>query len=135
MAGIIISRRPTPATFEERRERLLERLADRRWRAETGGTSIDGVAIATDEKSITFLTAGYIRAKEDPGYTIRWKIAPGQFFTLDAETIIAMATLASAHVQACFDNEDAITAQILAAEDDAALAAIDIETGWPSQEE
>lgn len=44
---------------------------------------------------------------------------------------IAIGDAVTAHIQGCFANEAALTAAILAAGDVAALAAIDIESGWP----
>ena len=88
--------------------------------------------MATDRTTQAKITAAYVKASADPGYAIAaWKFAPGLFAPLDAATIIAAADTMEAHVQACFANEAAITAQILAAETPEDLAAIDIEQGWP----
>lgn len=66
----------------------------------------------------------------DPGYLVQSKTAAG-FITLDAMTVIGLAQAIRAHVQACFDNEAALSAAIDAAEDHDALESIDVEAGWP----
>lgn len=105
----------------------LDALASRRWQAEIGGITVPQVP--TDHTTRATLTAAYVKAKENPAYTVRWKAGPGVFVTLDADTIIAMADAVAAHVQACFDREDELSAAILAAEDP---ASVDINTGWPA---
>lgn len=52
----------------------------------------------------------------------RWKTASGEFVTLTAPQIIALALAVRAHVQACFDREADLAAQIRAAADPAAVA-------------
>ncbi|SFZ81649.1 protein of unknown function [Devosia enhydra] len=98
---------------------------------EEGGTVIAGTPIKTDRQTASILTAAFVTALADPGYTIRWKVADGVFTTLDAPTIVAIATAVRAHVQACFDREGELTEAIMAAGDAEALDAIDITTGWP----
>ncbi len=106
-------------------------LAERRWQAETGGTMVAGTPIKTDAESTGKITAAYVQATANPSFTVRWKVDTGVFVTRDAATIIAIGDAVTAHVQACFDNEDVLTTAILAAEDAAALDAIDIDAGWP----
>lgn len=119
---------PAPPTAET----LLAALAARRFTAEESGTTFNGLPLATDRTSQAKITAAYVKAAGDPDYMIAaWKFAPGVFAPLDAATIIAAADAMESHVQACFANEAAITAQILAAETPEDLAAIDIEQGWP----
>lgn len=118
-------------TLEDLRAAKLAELADRRWQAETGGTTVAGTPIKTDAESTGKITAAYVRASANPAFTVRWKVDTGVFVTLDAATIIAIGDAVTAHVQACFDMEDTLTTAILAAEDAAALGDIDIEAGWP----
>ncbi|WP_292463459.1 DUF4376 domain-containing protein [Mesorhizobium sp.] len=119
-------------TLAAQRAKKLASLADRRWRAETGGITVGGSVIATDRDSTSMLTAAFVTASADAGYSVRWKVENGVFVTLSAEEIIAISAAVRAHVQDCFDREDELTADILAAASVAALAAIDIESGWPS---
>ncbi|RWQ35851.1 MAG: DUF4376 domain-containing protein [Mesorhizobium sp.] len=113
------------------RTKALSRLAARRWQAETSGVVVDGVSISTDRESTAMLTAAFVVASNDPEYSIRWKVQNGVFVTVSAPQIIGLAAAVREHVQACFDREDELTTAILAA-NSAALAALDIESGWPS---
>ncbi len=117
---------------ERLRELKLEALAARRWLAETGGIMLGEMSIKTDEDTQRKITGAYVKADKDAGFSARWKIAPGVFVTLDAATILMIGDAVTAHIQTCFDNEADITADILAAADEAELDAIDIETGWPA---
>lgn len=89
------------------RERLLEYAAEKRWRVETGGVEIDGIRIATDDRSKTLITGGRIKADADPEHRLRFKVG-GSFVSLDAEQIIAISDAVFAHTQAAFDAEDAV---------------------------
>lgn len=101
---------PPPTVYD-----LLTYLADKRWQVETGGCPFDGTVIKTDRESQVKLTAAWTRAKADPMFSIpNWKIAPGVFIALDNAAILAIGDAATAHVQACFDTEEALTAEILA---------------------
>lgn len=121
----------TPTIEQSRADKLAD-LAERRWRAETGGTTVNGMPVRTDRESTAKITAAYVQAKDNPFFAVRWKVDVGVFITLDAATIIALGDAVTTHVQACFGNEDALTVSILAAQDQAALDAIDINEGWPS---
>jgi hypothetical protein len=50
---------------------------------------------------------------------------------LDAQAITAVAMAVRAHVQACFDNEAELKAQIEAASTAQEIAAVDLNSGWP----
>lgn len=114
------------------REALTVRLAARRFEAEESGTTFNGFPLATDRTTQAKITAAYVKATANPLYVIAsWKFGPGLFAPLDAAAIIAAANAIEAHVQACFANEARISAQIEAATTSQALAAIDLEAGWP----
>lgn len=109
----------------------LAALAARRFAAETGGVTVAGMPVETGRATQAILTGARILAKENSAYAVDWKTAAG-FVTLDAAAIIAAADAVAAHVQACFSNEKAIAAEIAAAADAAAVAAVDIDAGWPA---
>jgi len=46
--------------------------------------------------------------------------------------VIGLATGVRQHVQACFDREAGLVAEVEAAATTASLAEIDINSGWPS---
>ena len=130
-------------TLDHRKDAMLADLAARRYAVEVAGIvyvrASDSAAygIATDRDSQPKLAAE--RAAATDGLRVAddvWKcldLATGRYVFIpftDAE-VIAFANAARAHVSAAFKREGELAAQIEAAEDDAALDAIDIETGWP----
>lgn len=119
--------------FPVARNDKLAALAARRWEAQTGGTTLNGLPVKTDETTTANITAAYFKASQDPSYVVRnWKMETGFFTALDAATVIAIGGAIEEHVQACFDREADLTTAIMLAADVAALNAIDIETGWPT---
>jgi len=118
-------------SLDQRKARALAALAARRWQAETGGIIVGGLAIKTDEDTQRKITGAYVKADKDAGFTVQWKVDAGVFVTLDAAIIVAVGDAVTAHIQSCFENEADLSTLIVEAGDEAALAAIDIESGWP----
>jgi hypothetical protein len=118
-------------TLEERRAAKLAALAALRWEKETGGTVFNGMPIATDAVSQTKYIGAVVGAQIDPDAVINWKMADGTFVALDAKVITAVAMAVRAHVQACFDREAELKAQIEAAATPEEFSAVDIGAGWP----
>lgn len=102
----------------------------RRFRAETGGLSFGGATVATDRESQALITGAYNAAKNGVIATFDFKAASG-WIQIDAATMIALGEALAAYIQACFTNEKAKHAAIDAAADAAAVAAVNLETGWP----
>lgn len=98
---------PPPPTTEQ----LAAYAADKRWRVETGGISVGGMAVATDDRSKIMIIGARVKANSDPDFTTEWKTAAG-FVTIDAATIIAISDAVQAHVAACFAAEAAVLAEI-----------------------
>lgn len=96
------------------REVRREEIAEARWRAETGGVTLNGMTIRTDRESQALITGAALQATVDPEYSCRWKAANG-FATLDAGAILAAAAAVRSHVQACFDREAELDAALEAA--------------------
>jgi hypothetical protein len=118
-------------TLDELRARKLAELAGLRWEKETGGTTFNGMPIATDAVSQTKYIGAVVGAQIDPTAVINWKMADGTFVALDAQAITAVAMAVRTHVQACFDREAVLKADIEAATNAEELAAINLNTGWP----
>jgi len=91
-------------TPEELKEQRLQSIADKRYEIETGGTVFNGIPIATDRTSQALITGAALAATIDPNYVCKWKTSAG-FVTLDASTIIAVATAVRDHVQNAFNRE------------------------------
>ena len=87
--------------------------AERRWQKEVGGVTVSGIRLETDDRSKTMLIGARLSAMVDPAITRQWKTENG-FVTLDAPTIIALSDVVTNHVQACFDLEASVLAQIAA---------------------
>lgn len=85
--------------------------ADLRWRRETGGITVAGLAVATDDRSKLMLSGARIAAMADPAYATRWK-TPAGWVDLDAATIIALSDAVQAHVAACFALEAQVAEQV-----------------------
>lgn len=112
-------------------------LADRAWRAEVGGMMFNGAPIPTDREVTQprAISVG-IAAQNDPDLTVtNWKLAPGVFLTLDNARLIELGKAMSAHVQARFDREAAITKLLQAkkkTESIRATLAEELDKGWPA---
>lgn len=78
--------------------------AGRRWDiVEQSRVQVLGYSVPTDKVTRDTLTAAYVKATANPGYSIAdWKVAPGQYVTLNAAAIIAMANSVEAFVQTMF---------------------------------
>jgi hypothetical protein len=131
---VVVVREVVPWSAEEieasearRREEGARQIADRRWQAEVAGITVNGMAVATDRDSQALITGAALAAMRDPAYVCRWKTATG-FVELNAEQLTAVADTVRAHVQACFDREAALLAEL----DGGTLTAEMIETGWPA---
>ena len=108
-------------------EQWADRIAARRYTAETSGTVIAGMPIDTDDRSKTLINGAALRAYRNTDYVLRWKTSDG-FVDLPAAQVLAIADAVSEHVQLCFDREDAL----LGAVADGSITAEMLEEGWPS---
>lgn len=111
---------------QRQRVELAQQIADRRWQAETGGTTISGMPLDTGRDSQALITGAALAAMLDPEYSVQWK-TQGGFVDLTAEQIIAVASAVRAHVQACFDRE----AELLEALEAGTFTPEMLEDGWP----
>lgn len=103
-----------------------ERIAARRWLAETSGTTVAGVQVNTERDSQALLTGAAFAATLDPAYHIKWKAATG-FVDLTGEQVMGIASQVRAFVQNCFNRE----AELLGAVADGSITAEMLEEGWP----
>lgn len=130
LAGNIISIDESPDHFSESKSGLLAALANIRWQ-KTQTFTYDGVLTVADS-AISPLTAKVVAMQMvDPNGTATWKLAAGEFRTWTLAQLVTYGTAINAHIQACFDNEAAISAQIEAATTLEELAAINLNAGWP----
>lgn len=120
---------PAPDRLALDRKTMRARAADRRYLAMVAGIEIGTTRIATDDTAQSRLTGAALTASLDPAYELTWKGMDGAFVTLSAAEIMAVAAAVRAHVQACFDREAALVAEISTSLDP---LSVDIDTGWPS---
>ena len=130
---VLVTRKQVAMTAAEKAARdaaisaeWAERIAARRWLAETSGTTVAGVQVNTERDSQALLTGAAFAATLDPAYHIKWKAATG-FVDLSAQQIIGVASAVRAFVQNCFNRE----AELLGAVADGSITAQMLEEGWP----
>lgn len=128
---LLVSANPFTPSFEEVRTAKLAALSAKRYAVETGGTTFSGMPVRTDRETSAIITAAFVSAMADPEFQIgNWKIADGVFITLDAATIFALAGAIRGHVQAAFNREAELSAEIVALETVEALNDFDIDAEW-----
>jgi hypothetical protein len=116
----------TPEQLEDRKAQKRRQIKDRRDIAISAGTTSNGMTIATDDLSQQRITGAALAATIDPTTTVKWKMPDDTFVNLDSNQIIVIAQLVRAHVQACFDRESELLADLDAGRD------YDLNSGWPS---
>ncbi|TXH38772.1 MAG: DUF4376 domain-containing protein [Rhodospirillaceae bacterium] len=94
---------------------LLENLAAQRWEIETGGMQVNGVRIATDDRSKSLINGTKAYLDANPAETVRFKSEAG-WLAVDLATITAIFNALGAHIQACFAAEEAVGLRIEAGE-------------------
>jgi len=104
-------------------------VAAERYKRETAGITVDGMAIDTSRDSQALITGAAVAAMLDSAYACRWKTPTG-FVEMSAELIIAVASTVRAHVQACFDRE----AELLQAIDGGSYTYVMLDEGWPNRQ-
>lgn len=102
-------------------------IASRRYTAEVAGITINGMFIDTARDSQALITGAAVAALRDAAYSCRWK-TPSGFVTLDAPTLLSVASSVRAYVQACFDRE----AELLMALADGVFTISMLREGWPT---
>ena len=118
-------------SLAEAKAAQLRVLAALRWRA-TQTFAYDGVADAPADSALTAVLGVVVADQIAPtGQPITWKLKDGEFRTWSVEDVADYGVAIRAHLQACFDNEQALSDAILAADDFDALDAIDLTAGWP----
>lgn len=119
-------------------ESLKEEITALRWQHETGGLTLPtGVRVATgidDQNRITSVIANATMAGVEK---VDFKAASG-WVTVTVQELQAIAAAIAVHVQACFTAErahheaiDALAAKYKGEALQAALAAYDVQSGWP----
>jgi len=101
------------AHAEELPIRLIAALAAHRYNVETGGISVGGMTVLTDDRSKLMIAGALSAAQRNQGFVTKWK-TPDGFVTLTAGQIVAVGDAVANHVQKCFAAE----AQVLESTED-----------------
>lgn len=104
---------------------LQEYAASKRWEKEIGGIVVNGIPVATDDRSKIMITGIHNAAKSDPEFTTRWKCPDGSFVEVDAANAIAIGEAVLTHIACCFAVEESVQSE-LAAGWEATYADIDV---------
>lgn len=91
---------------------LLAYSASVRYAHEVAGTTVNGMAVATDRESQAMINGAYNMASRNASFSTMWKSVAGAFVPLDADTIVAVAIAVGAHVAACFAKEAFVAGEI-----------------------
>ncbi len=111
---------------------LAAYAASARYVKETGGITVDGVSVATDDRSKIMVMGARIAAEADANFTTPFVQSNGASITLTAAQVIAVSNALLEHVQVCFVTFNTVVAEVTAspptitttAEIDAAFAAV-----------
>jgi hypothetical protein len=68
-----------------------------------GGMTAAGIPIKTDDRSRQFVAAGRQMAEADSSFTTQWYGSDGNFYPVDAPTMISMSTALGNHTNSCYD--------------------------------
>ena len=121
---------PPPTPLADLKAAKLAALGAQRWQA-TQTVTYDGVVTQADGAMAAVTAAVVLRQTTGATDPITWKLADGELRSWGTPELVAFGAAVGAHIQACFDREAALTVQVQAALDAAALDAIDITAGWP----
>ncbi|UVV66512.1 DUF4376 domain-containing protein [Brucella anthropi] len=91
---------------------LQEYAAAKRWEKEVGGIEVNGLTVATDDRSKTMISGARVAAMANPDFTTAWKGSGGEFVPLDANAVIAISDAVLVHVSNCFATEAQVLADI-----------------------
>lgn len=90
---------------------LQQYAAAKRWEKEVGGIEVNGLSVATDDRSKMMISGARVAAQNDEAFSTQWKTVDGSFVTIDAPSVMAISNAMLAHVSNCF----AIEARVLEA--------------------
>lgn len=103
---------PIPApTIDE----LKAYAAARRWQVETGGILVEGIHVATDDRSKVLIAGARLAAQADPSFTTKWAALDGSVHELTAAQVIAISDAVLTHVKAAFATFAEVSSDIAAA--------------------
>lgn len=110
---------------------LTAYLANARWMRQTGGYTINGEQIRTDEASQNLLMGACFLLTQNPALpSVNFKAVTG-YVTIPRDQMLAIGTAIGMFIQACFNAENLILADITAGTI-TTTEQIDTDTRWPA---
>lgn len=134
LAGVFAAPEPAQVNPED----IKTTITAKRWQVETGGLTLPtGVRVATGIDDQNRITSVIANAQLAGVQTVDFKAASG-WVTVTVQELQAIAAAIAVHVQACFTAErahheaiDALAEQHEGEALQSALAAYDVQSGWP----
>lgn len=91
---------------------LIAYAKQRRWEIETGGVTVNGSRVETDDRSKLMILGARLRADADPDTTEDWDMPDGTTRVLSAPEIVALSDAIAAHVSTVFKTYSQVKAKI-----------------------
>lgn len=125
---------PPPApTLAEAKAAKTATVKRKRDLMETQGFMHLGKPFDSDERSVLRITQAALTAQViGASFTIDWTAADNSVVTLNQAAMLGMPAALAMRANALHQHAAVLKAQIVAAADAVALAAIDIDAGWPA---
>lgn len=124
-----------PGPFDLAVAKVHDRIRALRDAIDVGGCETPFGRIDTSDKSKIKLTGSVVMASAlGAAYSDEWRMADDTLLPIDAAKIVALGTAVGQFVSACQGRKNALDEAVaaVAADDFDALAAININTGWPT---
>jgi hypothetical protein len=129
-AGVVVAKE---RTLDELKADVRFAVRARRNAAEWGGCNTPSGRIDSDPDSQRKINGSVTMALiAGSAFSVDWRLSDNTVTTLNASQMINVGLAVGQHVSACQDRKNDLDAAITAATSATELAAIDIETGWPS---
>lgn len=107
-------------------------IRDLRWQKEIGGATFNGMPIRTDDASVAKIHRAVSLFDKDPTLlVVDFEAQPGVWIEFEKAPMDALGVFVGRHVQQCFSHSKTLMDGVDALSSFAALAAFDIEAGWP----
>lgn len=91
-----------PAIGAYTKSQLTAYAANARWRKEIGGISLQGIPVATDDRSKQMILGARLAAQANPDFTTSWVGTDGNVYPLNGAQLIGVSDAVLAHVSNCF---------------------------------
>lgn len=122
-----------PLDINQAKMNIKDRITEKKSIVEIGGINVPNFGRVLTEKKDQDRVALALQGCTSANISeIDFKGADGNWQRISMPTLTEIFIAMSAHIQACFSRERALHEAVDACTDVATLAAIDIDSGWPS---